>query len=349
MAEDQVKENQLVENQIETQEEPLTENTAVEETMVEEPQVEEAPIEDLQTEEPVSEATEEIADDEELAVVDEAFVEETDDTSATEEVVDDAEEASEAFVEEADDVFTEETEAEVDEEFADAEEIELPADEEFEDDSEAAAKQDGPVEELLLPRDTLLSAGIHIGTRMKTLDMASFIYRVRPDGLFVLDVKKADDRIRTAAKFLARYEKSKVAVAATRLYAHEPVKKFCEVTGSTPIIGRFIPGQLSNPHYSRRVDPEVIVVSDPRADAQAVKEASKVGIPIVALCSTDNEFTGVDFVIPTNNKGRRALAVIFWLLARQILRERGELGADKEPMFTIEDFEAKVTREEEDA
>jgi small subunit ribosomal protein S2 len=205
-----------------------------------------------------------------------------------------------------------------------------------------------PTEELLLPRDTLLSAGIHIGTRTKTLDMEPFIYRVRPDGLFVLDVKKTDDRIRITAKFLSRYEHAKVAVAATRLYAQEPVKKFCELTGSTPLIGRFIPGQLSNPQYPGRIDPEVILVSDPRADAQAVKEASKVGIPIVALCSTDNEFAGVDLVIPTNNKGRRALAVIFWLLTRQILRERGELGADKDPPATIDDFEAKVTREEEE-
>jgi small subunit ribosomal protein S2 len=205
-----------------------------------------------------------------------------------------------------------------------------------------------PEETLLLPRDTLLSAGIHIGTRMKTLDMEPFIYRVRPDGLFVLDVKKTDDRIRATGKFLSRYEPARVAVAATRLYAHEPVKKFCQLTGATPLIGRFIPGQLSNPQYSSRIDPEVILVCDPRADAQAVKEASKVGIPIVALCSTDNEFAGVDLVIPTNNKGRRALAVVFWLLARQVLRERGELGPDKDPPATIEDFEAKVTREDEE-
>ena len=205
-----------------------------------------------------------------------------------------------------------------------------------------------PEETLLLPRDTLLSAGIHIGTRMKTLDMEPFIYRVRPDGLFVLDVKKTDDRIRVTGKFLSRYEPARVAVAATRLYAHEPVKKFCQLTGATPLIGRFIPGQLSNPQYSSRIDPEVILVCDPRADAQAVKEASKVGIPIVALCSTDNEFAGVDLVIPTNNKGRRALAVVFWLLARQILRERGEIGPDKDPPATIEDFEAKVTREDEE-
>jgi small subunit ribosomal protein S2 len=230
---------------------------------------------------------------------------------------------------------------------------------EIEPETEEATEQENPVqqdtvvpesvqEDLLLPRDTMLSAGIHIGTRIKTLDMTPFIYRVRPDGLFVLDVKKTDERIRVAAKFLSRFDHDKIAVAASRLYAQEPVKKFCEVTGALPIIGRFIPGQLSNPLYAKRIEPEVIVVSDPRADGQAVKEASNVGIPIVALCSTDNEFAGVDLVIPTNNKGRRALAVVFWLLARQILRERGELAADKDPVFTIEDFEAKITREEDE-
>jgi small subunit ribosomal protein S2 len=202
-------------------------------------------------------------------------------------------------------------------------------------------------EELLMQREALLSAGIHIGTRMKTGDMENFIYRVRPDGLFVLDVKKTDERIRVAAKFLARFEPAKIAAAAARLYAQEPVKKFCEVTGATPIIGRFIPGLLTNPLYPNRIEPEVLIVSDPRADSQAVKEASKAGIPVVALCSTDNEFSEVDLVIPTNNKGRRALAVIYWLLARQILRERGELPPDKDLPLTIEDFEAKISKEEE--
>jgi small subunit ribosomal protein S2 len=203
-------------------------------------------------------------------------------------------------------------------------------------------------EELLLPRDTLLSAGIHIGTRTKTKDMEQFIYRVRPDGLFVLDIKKTDERIRIAAKFLARFEPSRIAAAATRLYAHEPVRKFCEVTGATSIIGRFLPGLLSNPTYPNRIEPNVLIVSDPKADFQAVKEASSVGVPVVALCSTDNEFSGVDLVIPTNNKGRRALAVIFWLLARQTLREKGELPPDKDLPLAIEDFEAKISKEEEE-
>jgi len=200
--------------------------------------------------------------------------------------------------------------------------------------------------ELLLSQDVMLSAGIHIGTRMKTKDMAPFIYRVRPDGLFVLDVKKTDERIRVSAKFLARFEPSKIAAVAARLYGQSPVEKFCEVVGATPIIGRFIPGLLSNPLYPNRIEPSVLIVSDPKADVQAVKEASSVGIPVVALCSTDNDFSDVDLGIPTNNKGRRALAVIYWLLARQILRERGEIPPDGEISQSIDDFEVKLAKEE---
>ena len=212
---------------------------------------------------------------------------------------------------------------------------------------ESGEEVEAPSEALLLPQDTLLSAGIHIGTRMKTKDVERFIYRVRPDGLFVLDVEKTDERIRIAAKFLARFEPSKIAAVAARLYARTPVERFCEVTGATPVVGRFIPGLLSNPLYPNRIEPEVVIVSDPRADGQAVKEASTIGIPVVALCSTDNEFRNLDMVIPTNNKGRRALAVIYWLLARQILRERGEVPPDGDIDLSIEDFEVKLTKEEE--
>ena len=207
-----------------------------------------------------------------------------------------------------------------------------------EEDKESAVQE----ELLLLSQESLLSAGIHIGTRIKTRDMEQFIYRVRPDGLFVLDVKRTDERIRVAAKFLARFDPPKIAVVAARLYARDPVAKFCEVTGATPIVERFIPGMLSNPIYPGRIEPDVVMVSDPRADSQAVREASSTGIPVVALCSTDNSFSDVDLVIPTNNKGRRALATIYWLLARQILRERGEIPSDGDLQIPIEEFEVKL-------
>jgi small subunit ribosomal protein S2 len=204
-----------------------------------------------------------------------------------------------------------------------------------------------PSEEgLLLPRDTLLSAGIHIGTKMSTKSMRPFIYRVRGDGLFVLDVKKMDERIQVVAKFLSRFEPKKIVAVAARLYAQTPVEKFCELAGATPIIGRFIPGLFSNPLYPTRIEPDVVLVSDPRADHQAVKEAGVIGVPVVGLCSTDNYFSGVDLAIPTNNKGRRALAVIYWLLTRELLREKGILAPDENLELSIEDFESKITKEE---
>ena len=199
-------------------------------------------------------------------------------------------------------------------------------------------------DDLLLSRDELLSAGIHIGTRMKSKNMDQFIYRVRPDGLFVLDVKKTDERIRIAAKFLSRFDPEKVGVVAARLYARHPAKRFSEVIKATPLTGRFVPGMLSNPLYPNHIEPSVVIVSDPKADAQAVREAGVMGIPVIALCSTDNESSGVDLVIPTNNKGRRALAIIYWLLARQTLREKGDLESDQDLDLSIDDFEAKVSR-----
>jgi small subunit ribosomal protein S2 len=212
--------------------------------------------------------------------------------------------------------------------------------------SEDEVTEKDEVGELLLPQDTLLSAGIHIGSRMKTRDMEPFIYRVRPDGLYVLDMKKTTERIKIAAKFLSRFDPSKIAVAATRLYAQEPVQKFCALTKTVPIVGRFIPGLLSNPLYPDRMDPEVMMVSEQKADGQAIKEASSMGIPVIALCSTDNDCSGIDLVIPTNNKGRKALAIVYWLLAREMLREKGDLSSNENPPESIEDFEAKIIRED---
>ncbi len=94
------------------------------------------------------------------------------------------------------------------------------------------------------------------------------------------------------------------------------------------------------------MEPDVVFVSDPQADTQAVKEAATSGIPVVALCSTDNDFRNIDLVIPTNNKGRKALAVIYWVLARQILREREEIPPDGDLPISIDDFEVKLIREE---
>lgn len=197
-------------------------------------------------------------------------------------------------------------------------------------------------EDLLLPQEILLSAGVHIGTRVKTKDMEPFIYKVRPDGLFVLDMDKMNERIQIAAKFLARADQSKIAVASSKRYGRTPVEKFCEITGSKPYTGRFTSGSFTNPSYSDFYEPEIIIVTDALADSQIVDEASVMGIPVIAFCSTDNSLTKVDFIIPMNNKGRRSLAIAYWLLCRQLKRELNELSSEADWSVTIDDFETTM-------
>ncbi len=197
-------------------------------------------------------------------------------------------------------------------------------------------------ENLLLSLEELLAAGLHIGTRIKTVDMEKYIFRVRPDGLFILNIGDTNEKIRVAAKFMARFEPTRVLAVSSRLYGKVPVEKFAEITRTISIVGRFMPGLISNPLQPKHAEPQVVLVTDPRADWQAIKEATSVGVPVIALCDTDNVFSGVDFVIPVNNKGRRALAVVYWLLARQVLRERGELPQDGTIAQTVDDFETKL-------
>ncbi len=196
--------------------------------------------------------------------------------------------------------------------------------------------------ELLIPLDKYLAAGLHIGTQQKTKDMERYIYRVRADGLYVLDVRKTNDRIQAAAKFLSKYDPDDILVVSTRQYGQAPVKKFGKVTGAKTIPGRFIPGTLTNPNYAKFIEPKVLVVTDPRSDSQAIIEAKQIGIPVVALCDTENLLGNVDIVLPVNNKGRKAIALVYWLLARQILRERGVLAEDEELDVPASEFELKI-------
>ncbi|QUO48895.1 MULTISPECIES: 30S ribosomal protein S2 [Halorubrum] len=224
---------------------------------------------------------------------------------------------------------------------ADAE-PEASADAESEADEEEGSPFDDDVMpdddvDLLIPVEDYLSAGVHIGTQQKTKDMERFIHRVRDDGLYVLDVSLTDERIRTAADFLANYNPEQILVTSSRQYGRFPAEKFADAIGARARTGRFIPGTLTNPDYAGYIEPDVVVVTDPIGDAQAVKEAITVGIPVIAMCDSNNQLSNVDLVIPTNNKGRRALSVVYWLLANETLDRR---GADT--VFALEDFEDEL-------
>ena len=199
--------------------------------------------------------------------------------------------------------------------------------------------------ETIISEKMLLATGIRVGTMVKTKAMAHFVSRTTPDGLHYIDLSKTLARIEIAARFISRADISRVVVYSSREYAKTPIEKFCELTGAIPITGRFMPGTFTNPLYPHHIDAEIVVVADPAIDTQAVDEASKMGIPVVAICDTDNVTSKVDLVIPANNRGRKALAAVFWLLARAVLIRTGRLTPDQPMKYTIEDFETKLVEE----
>ena len=163
-----------------------------------------------------------------------------------------------------------------------------------ESDDEASAKE-GTTS--LVAIDEYLAAGVHIGTQQKTQDMMRFVYRVRTDGLYVLDIQSTDERIKVASKLLSHYDLSRILVVSSRQYGQYPARMFSRALGTRSMLGRFIPGSLTNPQIYGFFEPEVVIVTDPAGDAQVLKEASSIGVPVIALCDTNNRAIKARFSI----------------------------------------------------
>ena len=191
-----------------------------------------------------------------------------------------------------------------------------------------------------------LSCGIHIGTKLLTGDARRFVYRQTNYGLYVIDLTKTDERLNIAAKFLSKYIEEgseRVIVTSVRRYGKEPVKKFCKVLGCKAITTRFIPGSLTNPIIDDYIkDASVVLIVDPHADKVVLKEAKLARVPVVSLFDTDDTLKGIDLAIPANNRGKKALGVAFWLLARQIMLELGKINSEDEFPYTLEEFTSKI-------
>lgn len=193
----------------------------------------------------------------------------------------------------------------------------------------------------LVSLETYEDYAVNIGTRQKSADMKRFIKGVRDDGLYLLDIDITDNRIRTVAKFLSRYDINRVMVVSARQYGQRPARKFAEAVGAISAVGRFIPGSLTNPDLPTYVEPEVIFVTDPAADQQPLSEAVSNGLPIVGICDANNNLRNVDLALPANNKGRRSLALVYWLLAREMLKLQGSTDDETwESAQNVEEWES---------
>lgn len=195
----------------------------------------------------------------------------------------------------------------------------------------------------LVPFETYEQHAVHIGTNQKSADMKRFLDTERQDaaGLHLIDINQTDSRIRTVAKFLSNYDADRILVVSARQYGQRPARMLAQSIGSKHIVGRFIPGTLTNSRLRTYMEPEIIIVTDPAADSQALNEAVNTGLPVVAICDANNKLRNVDIALPANNKGRRSLALIFWLLSREVLKIRGTItDADWERSQDVSDWES---------
>jgi small subunit ribosomal protein S2 len=191
----------------------------------------------------------------------------------------------------------------------------------------------------LADQNDYLTAGIGIGTKTRSPGMKRFIYKIR-EGLFRLDLKTVDRRVSVAANLLAHYEPQEIVVTASRVYAIAAAKKFATIINAKFMEGRVTPGIFTNPNRDDFMEPRIIFISDSRNEKQAIKEASKINIPIIAVSDTDNSTKFVDLIIPANNRGRRSLGLVYFLLAREYLKSKGTIKTNEEFQYKIEDFEA---------
>lgn len=193
-------------------------------------------------------------------------------------------------------------------------------------------------EQLLVPLEQYLAAGMHIGTKFRTKAMESFIYKINPNGLCILNVQKIDERLRVAAKLIAKYAPEDIIIVCRRENGWQAVKNFAKVTGVKFFAGRYPAGVITNTNLDTYFEPKLMLVVDPWPDKNAVHDALISGVPILALCDSNNTTNNIDFIVPCNNKGSKSLGLIFWILANNYLKERGTLPKDKEIKIPLSDF-----------
>ncbi|KAM0345915.1 hypothetical protein ACHAPU_005966 [Fusarium lateritium] len=187
--------------------------------------------------------------------------------------------------------------------------------------------------------ETLLAAQCHLGSKNLQVHMENYLWKTRQDGVNVINVGKTWEKIVLAARIIAAVDNpADICVISARPYGQRAVLKFASHTGATPIAGRFTPGSFTNYITRSFKEPRLIIVTDPRTDAQAIKEASYVNIPVIALTDTDSPTEYVDVAIPTNNKGRHAIGAVWWMLAREVLRLRGTIYNRETPWDVMVDL-----------
>ncbi len=177
--------------------------------------------------------------------------------------------------------------------------------------------------ELLVPLETYLKSGIHLGTKIISPYTRRFVYKRRADGLAVINTKLIDKRLKLAGKFLAKYAPEKIVIIGKRESSWRALDTFSKVIGIRVFGKKYPAGIVTNPSLETFFEPEVFIIIDPWLDKNAMIDALKIRIPVVALCDTNNVTNNIDVIIPCNNKSAKSIGLVFHILAKEYTKNRG--------------------------
>jgi len=215
------------------------------------------------------------------------------------------------------------------------------------------SQNNGPVKrnvqsKTMINVELYLKNGIHIGTKYKNGFMRRFIFKSRQDKLNVMDVQIIDKRISIAIEFISKFKPEEVIFISRKKFALPGLTLLKKYFNYNIKVGRFIPGTFTNPESEHFIEPKVVFIVDPNIDRQAIVEATKIRVPIVALATTSSNVRNIDLLVPFNNKGRKSVALFFWLLNREIQLKNGFIKSEKEYTYKVDDFVFKSDDKKDD-
>ena len=177
-------------------------------------------------------------------------------------------------------------------------------------------------ENMLVPLEDYVKSGIYLGTKVITTDMLPYVYKRRTDGLAIINTKRTDEKLRNAIEFISKYAPEEIVAVCKREAGWKALQAFGKATGIRVFTKKYPAGIITNSILEEFFEPSLVIVTDPWLDKNPIADSNQINIPIVGICDTNNLTSSIDLVVPGNNKSNKSVGLVYWIMAREYIKNR---------------------------